>query len=310
MGDGIELKIAKAMVNIAGISSEYEDQKDRRLDLFLERSYLTSFNFCEEIQAFTNENLKKCYEYFDFKDKRILTVCASGDHVLEAILRGAKEVDCFDINMFAFLYFDLKRAAIKALTYEEFLNFFLSERGSDLNFNLRSYSKLYKYLMPESKIFWDALFCEFEPKNVRYSGFILNDYTKNIKSMNSYFEEEKYYELKKIIYNCKVNFQNDDIFRINFGSDKKYDFIGLSNIYQRVQHTKKYSIERLIIDFCDLLKKDGIMIINYEFMPYTTISDYLKQELGSKNHFEFISFNRLDLPSSQENGISYCRRLK
>ena len=70
------------------------------------------------LYPFTNENIGAYFSKLDFKDKSVLTVTSSGDHIINSILMGAKEVDAFDVNPLAKHYSELKIAAIKSLTFE------------------------------------------------------------------------------------------------------------------------------------------------------------------------------------------------
>ena len=61
---------------------------------------------------------------FDLKDKSLLTVGSSGDQVINASLKNCKDITVLDINPFTKYYFNLKKAAILTLKYEEFCKFF------------------------------------------------------------------------------------------------------------------------------------------------------------------------------------------
>ncbi len=68
------------------------------------------------------ENVKELFKkMFDFNT--ILIVTGSGDQILEAILLGASRVQAFDINKLAKYGCVLKIASIKALEYDEFVDF-------------------------------------------------------------------------------------------------------------------------------------------------------------------------------------------
>ena len=71
------------------------------------------FNSYSASYVFTTENINAYYDRLDLKDKSILTVVGSGDHILNAILRGAKKIDAFDISGYAILFYYLKEAAVK-----------------------------------------------------------------------------------------------------------------------------------------------------------------------------------------------------
>ena len=64
-------------------------------------------------------------QQLDFKDKKkALSVLASGDHVFNLIYYGILNIDTFDTNRLTEYYaLGLKRAALLAFTYEEYLLF-------------------------------------------------------------------------------------------------------------------------------------------------------------------------------------------
>ena len=49
------------------------------------------FNSYSAVYVFTTENINAYYDQLDLRNKSILTVVGSGDHILNAILRGAKK---------------------------------------------------------------------------------------------------------------------------------------------------------------------------------------------------------------------------
>lgn len=84
-----------------------------------------NFNNLSPIYSFTTENIARYFEYLDFKNKTVLTVAASGDHIINAFYKGANKVYGFDINYIALIFTELKLVALQNLEYEEFLHFFM-----------------------------------------------------------------------------------------------------------------------------------------------------------------------------------------
>ena len=74
-------------------------------------------------KTFTTENIAGYYKYLDFSNKNVLTVSASGDHIINAFYKGAQQVCGFDINYLSLLYTELKLVALLNLEYKEFLQF-------------------------------------------------------------------------------------------------------------------------------------------------------------------------------------------
>ena len=94
-----------------------------------------NFSSISQIYSFTTENISGYFKYIDFENKSILTVSGSGDHIINAIYCGAKNVVGFDINYLALIFTELKLVALENLEYEEFLNYFLINEKSDINKN-------------------------------------------------------------------------------------------------------------------------------------------------------------------------------
>ncbi len=283
--DNLENIILKALIEV-GKLYEYKDRIDRK------KSSCTGFSELSSIYPFTNENIAAYYSKFDFKDKRILTVLGSGDQVLNAILLGAKEIDCFDISIFANFYFALKKAAIKALTYEEFLDFFIEYNTV---FEIKLYSKICKYLSPEIKKFWDSLYLEFSGYQIRKSDLFEQTFSHftdedSILKTNLYLNETEYYKLREVIDNCEVRFFNCDILSLSEVCRNDYDFIGLSNIYSRVWTSEKETLENEIVKLGKMLNKNGVIIIDYAWNKYDLDLAYLSYFFEKLGELKIMCF--------------------
>ena len=76
------------------------------------------------INTFTTENINGYINYFDLKNKSLLTVGSSGNQLLNAYFYGTRDITLFDINPYAKYYAYMKVAAILTLNYDEFQCFF------------------------------------------------------------------------------------------------------------------------------------------------------------------------------------------
>ena len=120
--------------------------------------------YFKRFYPFTNENIKEMHNYLDFRDKDILTVCGSGDLILNMILWGAKRIDTFDINRDCIWYYELKKAGILGLERKEFIEFFCFEdypvpyQYNKKAFSKKMYNKLVPFLKSEAKEYWDFHF--------------------------------------------------------------------------------------------------------------------------------------------------------
>lgn len=244
------------------------------------------------IYSFTTENIKSYYKKEDIFNKDILTVTSSGDHMFNAMLLGAKSIDCFDINVFTKYYVQLKSAAIKVLNYEDFFTFFLVEKNKLFKnkkvFNKATYQKIRDYLPLDAKIFWDILFIYKEGYKLKTSPLFFKDVIKSeIIRYNLYLEEEKFYKLKNIINNYDPKFYNCNIIDLPNISKKLYDTIYLSNI---INYSGYYFDAPIIINYKNfienklskMLKNNGLIFLAYLYSNYS-IND---KEYFNESHFE------------------------
>ena len=112
---------------------KYLNKKEQKINL--KEIDINNFNNLSQIYSFTTENIAGYFEYLDFTNKNVLTVAASGDHIINAFYKGAKEVYGFDINYLALIFTELKLVALQNLNYREFLGFFMINDKNDVEKN-------------------------------------------------------------------------------------------------------------------------------------------------------------------------------
>lgn len=254
--------------------------------------YATSddtFNAYSPTYVFTTENLNGYYDHLDFHDKSVLTVVGSGDHIFEAILRGAKKIDAFDISGFAILFYYLKKAAIETLEYEEFVYFFL---GQNLSFKRKSYDKIRTHLEPNASKFWDAIYDNCRADVIIESGifreiepiFIKNplDKARILSGMSSYLNENNYNKLRSLISDCEVNCYIRDFYNLE-EIMQNYDYMFFSNIIQFSETLAKF--EKKVEQYINNLNIGGEIkigyIYNYCLRDY--VVDYKDPEVELEN---------------------------
>ncbi len=243
------LKLEKAM-------PEFLKYTEAVIDKNLHRDTHIGFNAYSPAYLMTTENINGYYDLMDFNGKSILTVIGASDHIFNAILRGAKKVDGFDISIYAIMFYYLKEAAIKALDYQEYIKFFYDSKNW---FNKKTFAKIFYYLNPISVSFWTMIFSKKDPANIINSSktFFLNfkhlSYTldltiKNQQKISAYLEESCYYKTKENLKSCEVRIFLRDVKALD-DIDGKYDYIILSNIkdYQNPEVSAfDYAIERYL----------------------------------------------------------------
>ena len=228
-----------------------------------------SMNGFEEIYPFTTENIAGYIDYFDLQDKSLLTVGSSGDQIINAAFKGAKDITLLDINPYAKYYYYLKTAGILELSLTDFNEFFRYNdypkvfKYNKKVFDKASYKKLkstLKSLDNDSYLFWDELFDMYQPDYIRFSLFSNDEYgTSVLGKSNLYLQSENTYdETKTKLKELRPEFINEDIFKSNL--TKNYDNIWLSNIACYLYQDK---IKGMTDKFADKLAVDGKLLISY-----------------------------------------------
>ena len=187
---------------------------------------------------YTNENLNGYYNQMNFNGKSVLAVVGSGDHILCAVAGGATKVDAFDISGYALMAYYLKEAAIKTLEYEEYITYFLSSTEC---FNNESYARIRASLRPDALTFWDSIYEKYQdnprmilnlfrkPENLILGYFNTTEKAQRLANVISYFDSEKYYQLRENLEKCQITCCIRDVKDLD-GLGASYDYILLSNI--------------------------------------------------------------------------------
>lgn len=248
----------------------------------------------DRVYPFSNENIGGYLEGIDLEGKKVLTLGSSGEQVLNAVFRGAKDITLFDANIFAKYYVELKIAAIKNLTLVEFLTYFTSENILDW----RYYSKISHDLSDDAKLFWDNLMLELDEENKEIFGNKLFPIECCYKKGRSQFTEGQmsnvfyrnifdFQKLKEKLNGVTIHYITDEINNIsNTTSKKKYDLILLSNVFDYVKH----KVFANVIDYlyANNLSSGASMQIDYLFygdklkdMLEVSIPKHLRRKMSS-----------------------------
>ena len=140
------------------------EETERIIDDYLEgiKKYRNNTFFeYDKVYATATENIDGYLNLVDFEGKNnALTILASGDQTFSLASKGIKNITTFDINKLTEYYaLGLKKAAIEAFSYEEFLAYF--KRLFDINIGLDELTDMVKYLLSymdyEYKIYWETI---------------------------------------------------------------------------------------------------------------------------------------------------------
>ena len=123
---------------------------------YINFNYNQAFGNTSSIYKFSNENISSYFHHLQNKEK-VLTVIGSGSQILNGILAGTRDFDCFDISIFPEYYLYLQLASILALSKQEYLEYYFSE-DRKVVFNDELYEKISTKLKGKYKKFWDTLY--------------------------------------------------------------------------------------------------------------------------------------------------------
>ena len=185
--------------------------------------------------VYATEMVSHYYERLGLKGKRVLTVVGSGDQVINALYCGASEVVGYDINRNALYICELKMAAIKTLSYQEFLRFF-SE--SKIGFAYDIYKKVRPLLSRNCQTYFDRLYRGVGKTGLGISSYFRNrnwliDKTKR-KKINAYLANAvAYRKMRSILESNKPRLIVGSVLELATNKrliGKKFNLINLSNI--------------------------------------------------------------------------------
>ena len=253
-------------MNVINDIKYLKDFLNRVYDDYSYDDYITDFRHAEKVYMFTNENLTESFPK-NLENKKVLCVTSSGDHLLNAVLAGATDITCFDINIFCKYYARLKIAMIKASSYNNYERlfkfmtkplFYMNDNGLKL-FNSILINDLAKYLTSEDLIFWKTYYRLYkynqncDKKLLTYDALNFEDCYYN----NRYLEKEEFYKLKSKLDKANINYITSYIINLKYKLNGKFDYINLSNILERINNNKKEVSKKILQDLYKYLKKNG-----------------------------------------------------
>lgn len=210
----------------------------------------------------TNEMIQEYVQYLLHK-KNILSVIGSGDQIINSLITKPEYIDCFDISIYPEYFLNLKLAAIKTLSKEEYLNLFFecALTSKDEYYDDLYFEKIRNELVDKYRDFWDALFNHTDWYEITNSSLFSSEVVSKEYAIkqNLYLNDNIYYHLKNNISSVKFNFFTCNILDSFSEFNKKYDLVFLSNISAYV-NKEKY--RQMLKQF--KLSKDGY-IITYLF---------------------------------------------
>ncbi len=228
------------------------------------------------LYLYATEAVGEYYKKLSIKGKKVLSICGSGDQILNAYFYGAKEVVAFDLVENTKFMLNLKIAAIKILNRKEFLEFFGDNKKIG-NFNHKKYLQMGGNLDKKTMAYFDKLYSIFGKKNkkILHSDHFRarKEFYIKLYQINHFLKSDhNYKKLQKILKNKKVKFIKSSIENIHKKTNKKFDLINLSNVPNYIlgefkrkdvkDRLKKFN--KILIKMKKVLEKKG-KIISYIF---------------------------------------------
>lgn len=189
------------------------------------------FHNSSAVYKISNERIQDYQGYLKNRNK-VLSVIGSGDQILNCILNGTKEIEAFDISVFPKYFLELKIAAIKSLTIDEYIDFFYEVTNRDEVYEDMYYS-IAAFLEPNVLEFWDSLFNFFEWKEIYNSTMFSSEpyMARTAINQNRFLQsEEEYNRLRESLDNVKITYYEGDILELSSYLKDSYDLVYLSNI--------------------------------------------------------------------------------
>lgn len=247
------------------------------------------------VYLFTNENISGyLYKLRDLSGARVLSVAASGDHAFEAVLRGATYVDTFDINSYQRHVLELKVRMIRALPYEDFMDFFFDNKNffnqkiiapisSKFSIGLQKF--LARCNQPGAGVFRynGAIAPEYDLRHITYVATRLN-YQKLCDQMPE-----------------KINFHHCKLERVSARFNQRYDLIMLSNIFCYMYPHEQINENRFLKFYHNILQPlaknnltgDGIICFNYMWnanpVAWSNFMDLIQSQYAPDDQYRFFS---------------------
>lgn len=224
------------------------------------------------------ENIKEVFAKMESSFEISCMVTGSGDQLLEAILHGAKVIYSFDINTLAKYGSALKFAAIEALEYEEFYDFY------NKMFPFQLYKKVRECLKDNFLKFWDTIFENSYNFDIYHSLFDTSNHRDLFRFGFSIYLKDEYYQIKDKISKVKIYYETCNLMNLHDNSKlvNDYDFFYLSNIFYYIKQSPKQFSEFLLKDIEPLLKKGGEILFHYMYGVNTELSGFLFKDYDEK----------------------------
>lgn len=234
----------------------------------------------------TNENIDGYMNLIDFQGKEhALTVLSSGDHVFNLLYHGILNIDTFDTNPLTEYYaLGLKRSAILALNYKEYLKFMkkLVSSSTSIDELYLLITSLFPYMCEKYRYFWQTIldYNYHLQKRMRkplnlFQMLLINIQKEQTSIMkNSYLQsEENYNKTKTNLAASSITFQKTNCLHLSEVATRKYDLLFLSNILDYLDEYFGYlwgykKLKEYSQQLSKIMNKKGCIALTYTARCY------------------------------------------
>lgn len=231
---------------------------------------------CMPLYLFATEDMRSYYKEYN-NPETFLTIGASGDQLLNAILIGAKKIDVFDSNPLSKRGCALKIAAFKTLSKKDFMKYYCK-------LSLGIFNDFSSSLSEKDSIYWNALYDIKDSEDIYGKLFVYKRLTSEIiKRINPYLDDENYEKLKSMIDGVEIEYIDAPLYSLpDYLGDRKYDGINLSNIYEYLVFGKKVNqvevdtfYEYIMHEIYTRLNDGGKAMIAYLYAFNDSVKEYV-----------------------------------
>lgn len=248
---------------------------------------------------FSTENITGILNTLDISGKTVLTVGASGDHLFNFTLRGARQTDCFDVNLYAKYVIELKRKAIEQFSCQQFVEFCLQGISEP-----SLYQRLREKLSLPCRFLFDRREQHSFLKPLRLS-------RQQLIANNPYLQSEQAYRQLRCLLTPET-FILSEVQQLSRHLTRTYDLIFLSNIidYSHLMFEGDYLYqyrEKVIRPLLNRLKPQGQLAVGYIYdLKDKHASSHrncanLREERLRCFYLPGYSYREYDFPSAVEN---------
>lgn len=238
-------------------------------------AYFISSDY-SKIFAFSNEWIPGYLPFFPINGNPALTVTGSLDQTLYLALNGATSIDTFDKNPFVRYYAELKLAALKCLSRDQFLEFIPTQINSEATFSYSIFKEIFTEMAPDAQDFWYAIYQSL--KNPSQISYLFFEDNLPLISKWDYYTEEAFPSLKEQLQKIDIHFYTADFSCLPSSILKRKGYYGtvfLSNIFDwsdyrpfssadyEIELNTFYSYVHFLIG--PLLMEDGVCLARYYF---------------------------------------------